>query len=69
MGKDLSIHITILYTDTSIDGIKHWDLLSYFPRIMVTRHGRNRTLLDACQHGYVIQCAPPHCNEKNNVLR
>ena len=30
----------------------------YFQQISVNLNGRNQTLLDSCQHGYVIQCAP-----------
>ena len=60
--QDLYIYCTILYTDVAIAGINHRDLSVYFPRITVTRDGRIQTILDAFQHGYVIQCGPPHCS-------
>ena len=47
----------ILVTDTSVASINRYDTSAYFPHIMVTRNGRNQTLLDACQNGYEIRCA------------
>ena len=60
MVEEQSINNTwvgILVTDTSVASIDRYDTSAYFPHIMVTRNGRNQTLLDACQNGYEIRCA------------
>ena len=59
MGHEMSIPDTLLFTDTPIEDINRDAAIAYFRNLLVTRNGRNQSLLDSCQNGYVIQCAGP----------
>ena len=65
MVEEQSINDNILFTDTSVAGINRYDTSASFTHIMVTRDGRNQTLLDACQNGYEIRCASHHLTRRS----
>ena len=45
-------------TNTSAEVIDRYGTSASFRDIELNRYGRRQTLLNSCQHGYVIQCAP-----------
>ena len=57
MGDELTIPNTVFFTDTPIEEINRYATNAYFRNLFVNRNGRNHTLLDTCQHGYVVQCS------------
>ena len=56
----LSEHDIVLLanTDTPSQNLSPYGASVYFQQISVNSNGRNQPLLESCQHGYVIQCAP-----------
>ena len=54
-GQDIVLYAN---TNTPTENLNPYGTSVYFQQISVNLNGRYQPLLDSCQHGYVIQCAP-----------